>query len=92
MQTQDGIVRAVRRVTDDSRAPEFLSFAWDYHFHNDVVTSDSSLRFLSQAKIIELASKAGLVLIEMCGDWDGGQFDPNVSREMIFQFRLDQPS
>ncbi|MCR9080332.1 MAG: class I SAM-dependent methyltransferase [Hyphomonadaceae bacterium] len=90
METPEGPVRASRRITDASRAPEYLSFAWDYQFEDGVVSSDSTLRFLSADKIVVAAEKAGLDLIAMCGDWDGARFDAESSREMIFKFRLDQ--
>lgn len=90
METPEGRVRAVRRITDSSKAPEFLSFAWDYHFNADTVTSDSTLRFLSGDDIIVAASKAGLSLSALLGDWGGTPFNAKSSREMIFKFRLDQ--
>ena len=80
-------IRAVRRMTDTSKAPHFLSFAWDYDFGDDVITSDSTLRFLTASEILTFASDAGLELMKVSGDWDGSKFDPEVSREMIFQFQ-----
>lgn len=87
METPRGRVRAVRRMTDTSQAPEFLSFAWDYHFADDRITSDSTLRFLTADAIIAFADRAGLHVETVLGDWQGGAFDPHVSREMIFNFR-----
>lgn len=87
METPQGRVRAVRRLTDRSRAPEFLSFAWDYHFPDEVITSDSTLRFLSSEAIAEFADRADLQVETVLGDWQGGAFDPDLSREMIFKLR-----
>lgn len=87
METPQGHVRAVRRMTDSSRAPEFLSFAWDYHFQDDTLTSHSTLRFLSADTITGFADQAGLHVEAILGDWQGGAFDPNLSREMIFKLR-----
>lgn len=89
MQTPNGTVRAARRMTDTSRAPDYLSFAWDYEFDNETVTSDSTLRFMAPDQIIEHAKAAGLTLADLCGDWNGADFEPGTSREMIFKFQLD---
>ncbi len=87
METPQGRVRAARRMTDTSRAPEFLSFAWDYHFPEDTLTSDSTLRFLTADAITRFADQAGLKVETVFGDWQGGRFDPEFSREMIFKLR-----
>ena len=87
METPQGRVHAVRRMTDRSRAPDFLSFAWDYHFPDDVLTSDSTLRFLSADAIRAFVDRAGLQVETILGDWQGGAFDPDLSREMIFKLR-----
>lgn len=86
MQTKDGPVLAKRRLTDRSRAPEFLSFAWDYHFVDQVLTSNSTLRFLGHDEIVERANQADLQLIALYGDWDSSEFAPHSSKEMIFKF------
>ena len=87
METPQGRVHAVRRMTDSSRAPDFLSFAWDYHFPDDVLTSDSTLRFLSADAINAVVDRAGLQVETILGDWQGRAFDPDLSREMIFKLR-----
>lgn len=92
MQTPEGRVRAARRLTDTSRAPEFLSFAWDYQFEDDMITSDSTLRFMTRSDIIAMAEQAGLSLFELFGDWDSTKFDPKTSREMIFKFGHNPPA
>ena len=62
METPQGRVRVVRRMTDTLRAPDFLSFAWDYHFSEDRLTSDSTLRFLSAEAITGFADQAAYTL------------------------------
>lgn len=91
MQTNDGPVHARRRLTDRSQAPDYLSFAWDYHFTDRVLTSGSTLRFKSHEQILKFANAAGLWLEHLYGDWDCSTFDPMRSREMIFQFRRFSP-
>lgn len=90
MRTPRGDVRAARRMTDASGAPEYLSFAWDYHFSDEKITSDSTLRFMDRTRICEAARQAGLKPESCFGDWDETEFDPVQSREMIFKFRLAQ--
>ncbi|MEM6554801.1 MAG: class I SAM-dependent methyltransferase [Pseudomonadota bacterium] len=85
METLQGPVRATRRMTDSSRAPDYLSFAWDYYFADEVLTSDSTLRFASDTEILNFANSAGLTVTEIMGDWDGSAFDRTISREMIFK-------
>ena len=87
VETPHGSVRAVRRMIDISLAPEFLSFAWDYHLPDGVLTSQSTLRFLAADVIIEFADKAGLKVETVLGDWQGGAFEHHLSREMIFKLR-----
>ena len=87
MTTPSGTVHAKRRLTETSQAPDYLSFAWDYHFDDQVLTSDSTLRFLSHEEILDAAKPVGLELVELLGDWDGSEFDPSSSKEMIFKFR-----
>ena len=87
MDTPQGPVRAARRMTDTSRSPDYLSFAWDYHFADETLTSESTLRFMSHREIVSFAEAAGLRLVQLFGDWDGSKFDADTSREMIFKFR-----
>lgn len=86
MQTSKGQVHAKRRITDSSRIPDYLSFAWDYDFGDTVLTSNSTLRFLDSDEIVRRAGDAGLSFKALYGDWDGSEFDPEQSKEMIFQF------
>lgn len=86
MDTSEGQVRAERRITDSSRVPDYLSFAWDYHFADGVLTSESTLRFLDHGQILNRAIEAGLELTALYGNWDGTGFDLQRSEEMIFEF------
>ena len=86
MNTQAGPVRAARRMTDTWRAPEYLSFAWDYDFQDGRITSESTLRFMTSDRIQSIAAEAGLELVLLHGDWESGPFVSSVSREMIFHF------
>ena len=88
MDTPQGHVRAVRRMNDGTRAQALLRFAWDYYFPDQVLTSDSTLRFLNADAIIDFARRAGLQLVALYGDWDSSPFRPGLSRELIFKFRL----
>ncbi|MEL6831326.1 MAG: class I SAM-dependent methyltransferase, partial [Pseudomonadota bacterium] len=85
MQTEQGPVRATRRMTKTNGTPGYLSFAWDYEFSDETVTSESTLRFLNKAQLVAFANIAGLSVSELLGDWDGSQFVPQTSREMIFK-------
>ncbi|MEO0548349.1 MAG: methyltransferase domain-containing protein [Pseudomonadota bacterium] len=87
MQTAYGLVTARRRTTSSARAPEFLSFAWDYDFPDGPVTSKSTLRFPTYEQVREFAEDAGLYQTALLGDWDGTVFDESTSREMIFKFK-----
>lgn len=87
METPNGTVRATRRMTDDARIADQLSFAWDYKFEEETITSHSTLRFMSREQITMFAREAGLLLDQLHGDWDGSPFDLGTSREMIFKFR-----
>ncbi|MDJ0919955.1 MAG: class I SAM-dependent methyltransferase [Henriciella sp.] len=88
MQTASGPIKAERRMTDRAPSSECLSFAWDYHFPDEVLTSHSTLRFATHTHITAVAAEAGLELSHLLGDWDGSAFHPTRSREMIFKFRL----
>ncbi len=67
-----------------------ISFTWDYDFGDEVVSSESTLWFLSHEQIIALASQSGLDLIDLFGDWDASPFDDAKSCEMIFKFKLKE--
>lgn len=87
METPFGAVNAERRMTDRATNTECLSFAWDYHFPGETLTSHSTLRFASEDHITRLAERAGLELSALLGDWEGAVFQRETSREMIFKFR-----
>ena len=84
----NGPIIATRRTLASDRAAGTISFAWDYDFGDDTLTSTSTLWFLSHDQIIALAEQVGLSLLNLYGDWDASPFDPENSREMIFEFGL----
>lgn len=63
---------------------EFISFRTVYRFSKDTLTTESTLRFPSREHVEALTARSGLTVREMFGDWNGGPFDPEHSREMIF--------
>ena len=58
-----------------------------FHFPDEYLVSKSELRFLPQQGIEERLAAAGLIVESLFGDWDGTQFDPQISKEMIFVAR-----
>ena len=82
-----GPIIATRRTLGTDRAAATISFAWDYDFSDEVLTSESTLWFLSHKQIISYADQSGLELVDLFGDWDASPFDETNSREMIFKFR-----
>ena len=75
----------LRRMLQNDH-PEQLSFVWDYEFSDGIVSSESTLRFASNEKIIGLAAQAGLSQIDCFGDWTQGPFLSHTSQEMVFVF------
>ena len=70
-----------------ARNGERLRFEQRYRFPDgEVVASVSELRFAPRETILRLAAEAGLELVELLGDWDGSEYDPQRSEEMIFVF------
>ena len=86
METPEGVVTATRRMIETAPDRQCLTFAWDYTFPDETLTSISTLRFLQRDQIEAFAQSAGLHLVELHGDWQGGPFDSAVSKEMIFTF------
>lgn len=86
----NGSITATRRLLASDPAKATISFAWDYDFGDEVLTSESTLWFLPHTQIIALADQAGLDLIDLFGDWDAAPFDQTRSREMIFKFKLKE--
>ncbi|MCF6328632.1 MAG: class I SAM-dependent methyltransferase [Henriciella sp.] len=84
----EGPITATHRTLASSPAAATISFAWDYDFGEEVVSSESTLWFLSHEQIIAYADQSGLELVDLFGDWDASPFDQTSSREMIFKFKL----
>jgi SAM-dependent methyltransferase len=78
----NGRVRETLQIT--SEFGELISFQQQFEFPNQIVTSSSTLRFLSRSRIEELVSRSGLVTREVFGDWDRSPFEAKQSLEMIF--------
>lgn len=66
------------------RDGEFISFRTSYRVSNRTVSTDSTLRFPSREHIEALMARTGLRARDVRGDWSGGAFDADRSREMIF--------
>lgn len=82
-----GEIVARRRLLSSDKLAATISFAWDYDFGDEVLTSESTLWFPDHERIIRLSSETGLELVSLLGDWDGAAFAPASSREMIFKFQ-----
>ena len=63
---------------------EFISFQTSYRFPHRMLTTSSTLRFLSREHVEALIARSGLVVREVFGDWDGGPFEAARSLEIIF--------
>lgn len=85
LKTSNGPVTCRRRMLDNTN-PEQLSFAWDYDFADGAISSESTLRFASFEKIVELASQGGLSFLDCFGDWTRGPYVRQSSKEMVFVF------
>ena len=76
--------RVVETVEVTGQEGEFVSFTTHFQFANKTVATSSRLRFLSREHVEELVGRAGLVVSEVFGDWEGGVFEEERSREVIF--------
>ena len=63
---------------------EFISFRTSYRFSQETLTTNSTLRFPLREELEDLIARSGLVVREVFGDWDGGTFEAQRSREIIF--------
>jgi SAM-dependent methyltransferase len=71
---------------------EIVSFEECYRFSNGTsLTSETSLRFASPGEILQLASGAGLHPVSIHGDWEGGTYRPDESREWIATLANGRP-
>jgi hypothetical protein len=64
-----------------------MTFELRYQFPDEVIVSNSELRFLSRAEIEERLAASGLCIEKILGDWDGKPFDETSSHEMICMIR-----
>ncbi len=79
--TETGPVRQVRSGL--SWNGEIVHFHHDFHFPDATMRSASELRFLSEEGLREHLARAGFAIEALLGDWDGSEFDPSRSPEMI---------
>lgn len=82
LQTDDGPVHITRRSL--YWQADMLTFEHQFHFADDVLTSRSTLRFLSAADITARIQAAGLKVQHLQGGWSHEDFNATQSEEMIF--------
>jgi 2-polyprenyl-3-methyl-5-hydroxy-6-metoxy-1,4-benzoquinol methylase len=63
---------------------EFISFQSSYRLPHGTLTTNSTLRFPSREHVEALIARSGLLVRAVFGDWDGGPFETERSREIIF--------
>jgi SAM-dependent methyltransferase len=63
---------------------EFISFQTSYHTPGGTAITHSTLRFSSREHVTGMITRSGLVVRHVFGDWSGGSFEPERSREVIF--------
>ncbi|MCR9279558.1 MAG: class I SAM-dependent methyltransferase [Pseudomonadaceae bacterium] len=79
--TDSGPVRQVRSgVAWESGTARFHH---DFHFADARLRSESVLRFLSEAELRRHLSRADFAVKALVGDWQGADFEPQRSLEMI---------
>ncbi len=64
-----------------------MSFELRYQVRDELLTSESILRFWTLPEIQSHLSAVGLSTAKIIGDWNGKEFDENSSEEMIFFVR-----
>jgi SAM-dependent methyltransferase len=79
--TPDGPVHESRRCTGWDGL--LLSFATTYWFPDTTLVSDSTLRFHPPDVLLARIAAQGLQVTNLHGDWQGGPFDADRSKEMI---------
>jgi ubiquinone/menaquinone biosynthesis C-methylase UbiE len=80
-----GTVEESRRFI--SLNDNLMSFELRYQFQDELLASESSLRFWTPDEIQSHLSAVGLFADRILGDWDGKEFDEKNSEEMIFFVR-----
>lgn len=71
-------------ITITDVAEGFISFQTLYQTPDQILTTNSTLRFLSLEQIEALIVCSGLAVREVFGDWNASPFEPTRSPEMIF--------
>jgi len=75
---------AVENLEITGRNGEFISFQTSYALPQGRLITCSTLRFPSREQVERLIARSGLVVRDLFGDWHGGAFEAEFSREMIF--------
>ena len=76
--------QVVETLEVTSKEGEFVSFRTHFQFVNETLSTRSRLRFPSREHLEELMARVGLNVRQVLGDWDGGAFEAERSREIIF--------
>jgi hypothetical protein len=63
---------------------EFISFQTSYPTPGGTLITHSTLRFSSREHVTGMITRSGVVVRHVFGDWSGGSFEPERSREVIF--------
>jgi SAM-dependent methyltransferase len=63
---------------------DFISFQTSYCLVHETLTTSSTLRFPSREHVETLIARSGMVVRDVFGDWNGGAYDAERSREIIF--------
>lgn len=64
-----------------------MNFELRYQFDDELLSSESVLRFWNLEEIQSHLTAAGLLTEKVVGDWEGNGFDKSASEEMIFFVR-----
>ena len=65
-----------------------MKFDLEYHFNDEVITTNSQIKFWTSIEIQTAFEKANLSLVKLMGEWDKSPFQPESSLEMIFELTL----
>lgn len=74
----------VERLKVTSADGEYVAFDTCYLFPDRTLTTSSRLRFPSLQHVENLIIRSGLAVQDIFGDWNGGPFEAERSREIIF--------
>lgn len=79
-------VRELRRFSHWKH--DVLHFDFIFEFPDEVIRTESKIRFWSRNEIEKHLSCAGFQIESFYGDWERSTFNENISEEMIFLLRL----